>query len=239
VPRFPSENSRAATVAGLVALGILLILILAAIMEDDPDKDYIRARLGLRSKRTVNLLVAGGCIRPGIPAHSEQNQLPFSVFAQHLQNAYPGSTVNVVQPHKSDSTAAELAALLPDSLRRHRPQITVICLGGADYLRGTAIAEYAQHCRSLFSQASDSGGFVIVLFAALPETDAAAQLAATTRHSAADAGIACVDFAAVLRHSGIPMQTLCPNDATLSTQGILLLANALGEIWRLRGAQLH
>jgi len=229
--RAAPHRSRVRAVA-IASGGILAVLLTLAVAEPDPTRAHTRALLKLRAGRELTVLIAGGSISPLVGRDHSDNKIPYAGFLCHLQRLYPQASLSVVRGLWDDSTARDLRDRIKPLLKMLRPDITILCLGSADYLARTRPADYDAACRRLVSIVRRRGGFVIVAGAVLPEVKTAAPISALTRRNAVDAGCTYVDLNAVLRASRAPIGLLLLNEQHLTARGAAMLANALITAWR-------
>lgn len=218
---------------------VLALLTIAAIAEGDPTKAHTRARLKLRAGRDVTVLVMGGSISPFADAADDDNKAPYAWFVWYLRHAFPEANVATVRSVWNDATAEQLKSRAEPVLRAVKPDITILCLGSADYSASTPPDAYALACAELISTVAPRGGFVIVAGAVLPQVVAAGPLRIHTKRSAFDAGCVYVDFDAMLRQSGIPIGALLRSGRHLTAKGAVLLADGLIAAWCRPVADTH
>ena len=228
--KYLARNPRAAGTAVSVAI-VLAVLTIAAIAEGDPTKAHTRARLKLRAGHDVTVLIMGGSISPFADAADDDNKAPYAWFVWYLRHAFPEANVAMVRSVWNDATVDQLKSRAEPVLRAVKPDITILCLGSADYSASTPPDAYALACAELISTVASRGGFVIVAGAVLPQVVAAGPLRIHTKRSAFDAGCVYVDFDAMLRQSGIPIGALLRSGRYLTAKGAVLLADGLTSAW--------
>jgi len=81
------------------------------------------------------------------------------------EKGYPYQLVNA---SISGDTSASALSRLPGSLKRHRPEIVIIEIGGNDGLQGLSAEEMEQNIRSMVVQSKQKGAKVVLLGMRLP-----------------------------------------------------------------------
>ncbi len=89
-----------------------------------------------------------------------------SLLQQRLQRQ--GYPYRVVNASVSGDTTAGGRTRLPAALKRHRPQIVVLELGGNDGLRGLSLAQTRGHLVAMIRSAQAAGAHVILVGIQLP-----------------------------------------------------------------------
>jgi len=228
----PRGRKSAALPLAIASAAIIGGLAVIAIAEPDPAKAHTRTLVRLKAGRSVTVLIAGGSIAPLIPPDAGDNNLPYAWFAAHLQHQYPQAKLALVRNVRAEPAAEQHHELLEPLLKQLRPDITVLCLGSADYLAGTDPDRYDAACASLIATARRMGGFVVVACAILPDESAAAPIVIHTRRNAIENGCTFIDLGTVLRDAPAPIGTLLDDECRLTARGAALVARSLIEAWR-------
>jgi len=211
-----AANPRAAAAAVSSAV-VLAILMIAAIAEGDPSD--------------VTILITGGSLNPFVEPADSDNKAPYAWFAGYLRQAFPQANISVVRSLWGDATARQLQGLTEPLLRAVNPDITILCLGAADYKLATPPDAYDTASAALIKAVKNLGGFTIVAGAILPPVEAARPVHVHTRRNALNAGCVFVGFDAILRQCDLPIAALLRDERRLTAKGALLLANGLIRAW--------
>lgn len=85
-----------------------------------------------------------------------------------LLRAKLGDAAEVVNASVSGQTTRGGAALLPDALKRHQPDILILELGGNDGLRGISLEEMKSNLEKMVREAKETGARVLLVGVRIP-----------------------------------------------------------------------
>lgn len=116
------------------------------------------------SAATPTILVLGDSLSAGYGIDVRDGWV--ALLAKRLrQQGYPQAVVNA---SISGDTTAGGRARLPEALRRHRPDVVIVELGGNDGLRGLSLAQTRANLDTIVKTAKSAGAQVLLVGIYLP-----------------------------------------------------------------------
>ncbi|MBS1235721.1 MAG: esterase [Proteobacteria bacterium] len=120
--------------------------------------------LDASAARAPSILVVGDSLSAGYGIELRDGWV--TLLQQRLtRQGYPHTVVNA---SISGDTTAGGRARLPDALKRHRPQIVILELGGNDGLRGLSLRETRANLDAMIKAAQTAGAQVLLVGIHLP-----------------------------------------------------------------------
>ncbi|MDQ4424512.1 MAG: arylesterase [Pseudomonadota bacterium] len=123
-----------------------------------------QAQVHAQKQTEPKLLIVGDSISAGFGIPVEE-QWPL-LLEQKLRDRFPQLTV-VVAAISGDTTSGGRSRL-PALLERHKPDVTLLALGGNDALRGTPLSLVRNNLTAMIAAAQESGSDVILAGMQIP-----------------------------------------------------------------------